>query len=111
MSIDNLTIKELRELKAILGGADDQGQSAFEVGKSYFIRTATFHCTGRLTAIYPQELVLEDAAWIADSGRFSAALHSGVYNEVEPFHKPVIVARGSIVDATEITTPLPREVK
>jgi hypothetical protein len=86
-------------------------QSAFEIGKNYFIRTATYHVTGRLTAIFDNELVLEDAASIADSGRFNKALTTGQFVEVEPFISPVIVSRGGIIDATEWTHELPRTVK
>lgn len=43
----------------------------FKIGKSYFFRTVTYHLTGRVKAVVGKFLVLEDAAWIADSGRFS----------------------------------------
>ena len=83
-----------------------QGKYAYPwiLGKNYFIRTVTMHLTGRLTFVGPQELVLEDAAWIADSGRFNEAIKNpDNCSEVEPFVRPVIVGRGAIVDATEIT--------
>ena len=85
--------------------------SAFEVGKSYFIRTATYHVIGQLDEIYTKELVLSSASWIADSGRFNAALVSGNFNEIEPFVNNVIVSRGGIIDATEWTHELPLKVK
>ena len=85
--------------------------SAFEVGKSYFIRTATYHVVGQLDAIYTKELVLSSASWIADSGRFNAALQSGNFEEVEPFVNDVIVSRGGIIDATEWDHDLPSQVK
>lgn len=114
MNIEEITIRQAREIIAMFGNVGIQvnrGSTAFEIGKSYFVRTATYHGTGRLIAIYPQELVFEDAAWIADSGRFSNALKTGVYLEVEPFHQDWIVSRGAIIDATELTSPLPRETK
>ena len=74
------------------------------LGKKYFIRTVTMHLTGELTFVGPQELVLLDAAWIADSGRFNEAIRDiSKCREVEPFARPVIIGRGSIVDATEIS--------
>ena len=85
--------------------------SAFVIGKKYFIRTATYHVVGKLEYIYPKELVLSSASWIADSGRFNAALVSGNFNEIEPFVNNVIVSRGGIIDATEWTHELPLKVK
>ena len=84
---------------------------SFEVGKNYLIRSVTMYYTGRLARITETDLLLEDAAWIADTGRFATALKTGVLNEVEPFADPVIVPRGCIVDATLWSHPLPREQK
>lgn len=80
-------------------------------GKSYFIRTVTFHYTGRCTISTPEWVELADAAWIADDGRFNEFLKTGIANEVEPFVCPVRITFGSIVDVTEFKHPLPREVK
>lgn len=78
----------------------------WNVGKNYFIRTVTHHHTGRLVAVYPAELVMEDAAWIADDGRFADALKNETFNEVEPFPsgRQIIIGRGSVIDAVEINT-------
>ena len=67
--------------------------------------------TGKLVAVTNQELVLEDAAWIADTGRFSECLTKGTFNEIEPFPNKIIIGRGSVIDATEFTHSLPRTVK
>lgn len=81
------------------------------VGKKYFIRTVTMHLTGELVSVGQHELVLKNAAWIADSGRFNEAVRDvSKCKEVEPFAAPVIVGRGAIVDATEISS-LVLEVK
>ena len=76
--------------------------SPWQIGKYYLIRTVTMIQTGKLTFVGPHELVLESASWIADTGRFSNALKSGDYSEVEPFHRPVIVGRGAVIDAVEV---------
>lgn len=56
--------------------------------------------TGKLVSVTNQELVLENAAWIADTGRFSDAVKSCAFNEVEPFPTGrVIIGRGSVIDA------------
>ena len=67
--------------------------------------------TGKLVDVTNQELVLEDAAWIADTGRFSECLAKGTFNEIEPFPNKIIIGRGSVIDATEFTHSLPRTVK
>ena len=54
------------------------------VGKAYFFRTVTYHLTGRVKKIIGNIFILEDAAWIADSGRFMQAIKEGKLNEVEP---------------------------
>ena len=76
----------------------------YKIGAVYLIRTVTMIDTGRLVAVTEQELVLEDAAWIADTGRFHDALKKVEFNEVEPFMDgKVIVGRGAIIDAQEIS--------
>lgn len=80
------------------------GNEAFpyEIGKNYFIRTVTHYFTGTLLYVGPQELLLENVCWIADTGRFSNALKSGSLNEVEPYSEGTfIIGRGSIVGASE----------
>jgi len=84
---------------------------SLRVGAAYFIRTVTYHYTGRIARISDYDIELQDAAWIADSGRFNAALTTGELNEVEPFPDSVVIARTAIVDATVWNHDLPREVK
>lgn len=82
------------------------------VGNNVFIRTVTHYLTGRVVSVDQSEVVLTDAAWIADTGRFHQAIQSGSWSEVEPYPdgQPVVVNRGAIVDATTIGN-LPRTVK
>ena len=111
MDIDKLTIGEVKQLQSLLVKQPCTGGSPWQVGSNYLIRTVTMIQTGRLVAVTAQELVLEDAAWIADTGRFSECLVTGVYSEVEPFPDgQVIVGRGAVIDAVQINT-LPRCVK
>ncbi len=90
---------------------EDLNNTSLKVGTSYLIRTVTMMYTGRMKAITDTDFVLEDAAWIADSGRYNAALKDGTLNEVEPYLGDVSVSRASYVDATEWTHALPRIVK
>lgn len=104
MNIEDLTIKQAKELSAIFCGGKTTDNSAWEVGKTYLIRTVTMVDTGRLVAVGDNELVLEDAAWIADTGRFADAVKKAEFNEVEPFPAGrVIIGRGAVIDAVEIT--------
>lgn len=103
MNIDNLTIGEAMQIAEMVGGGKNPDDTHWKIGKCYLIRTVTMVQTGRLVKVCPQELVLEDAAWIADTGRFADALISSEFNEVEPFPPgPVIIGRQSIIDAVQI---------
>lgn len=105
MNIEDLTIGEARKLAELFysksGVVDD---AHWKVGKCYLIRTVTMIQTGRLVKVTDKELILEDAAWIVDTGRFSDAIKSLDFNEVEPFPDGhVIVGRGAIIDAVQIS--------
>ena len=110
IDVDKLTIGELRQLQALLASPAGSCSSPWEIGAAYLIRTVTMIDTGRLVQVTEQELVLEDAAWIADTGRFAQALVSAEFNEVEPFPEGrVIIGRGAVVDALKLSAPLPRK--
>lgn len=76
------------------------------VGGAYFFRTVTYHLTGRITQVLGNLLVLEDAAWIADSGRFTQAIKDGVLSEVEPVGA-AIVNLSAVTDMFPWKHPLP----
>jgi len=54
------------------------------VGHCFFIRTVTYHLVGKVTKRIGHFLQLEQASWVADSGRFMNAIKEGKLNEVEP---------------------------
>lgn len=81
------------------------------VGNAVFIRTVTMYYTGTILEITERAILLGDAAWIADTGRFSNALKTGVLGEVEPYHAPVAINADHILDVTTWGHALPREVK
>lgn len=105
-----LTIDEIKQLA---GCAPAENEShPYEIGQAYLIRTVTHIQTGRLMAVHRQELVIEDAAWIADTGRFMQALKDGALGEVEPFPDgPVIIGRAAIIDVAKFQHALPRSQK
>lgn len=110
MNINEQTVGQVKEIQGLLGGRT--GSHPYKIGKNYFIRTVTHHLTGRLVKVTSNELVLEDAAWIADDGRFHKALKDGELSEVEPFpNGEIIVGRGSLIDCCEWLHALPRNAK
>jgi hypothetical protein len=60
------------------------------VGEKFYFRTVTYHLTGRVKKVIGSILELENAAWIADSGRFMNAIKEGKLNEVEPVGRAYI---------------------
>ena len=84
----------------------------WEIGKEYVIRTVTMIDVGTLVAITEHEIVLKNASWIADTGRWNHFLEKGMYSESEPYPDGiVIVGRGSVVDATIWKHGVIRKVK
>lgn len=88
-------------------------KSPFIKGKKYLIRTVTMYWTGQVVTADAQFIVLQDAAWVADCGRYSEALEKGVdgLREVEAIKGEAIVSIGAIVDAVEWPHALPRATK
>lgn len=67
------------------------------VGKKLYIRTVTYHCTGKVEKIVGNMAELSTGAWIADSGRFMGAIKNGELDEVEPVGQ-MWVNLGSVID-------------
>lgn len=110
---------ELKELEALENKVQEKKSKQeykslevpFQVGKNYFIRTVTYFATGRIKAIVGSFLVLEEAAWIADTGRFRQAIMEGTLNEVEPVEVDMFLNIASITDAFVWKHDLPRKQK
>lgn len=73
-----------------------------EVGKHYAFRTVTMIYVGTLVAVSETEFVLEDAAWIPETARWSSFVKDGEVSECEPYTKAVVISRGAMLDVTEI---------
>lgn len=80
------------------------------VGQKLYIRTVTYHCTGQVEKRMGSFLQLKDAAWIAESGRFSNAIKEGTLDEVEPVGI-MWVNLNSVVDFFPWKHKLPQEQK
>jgi len=106
---DNLTLGEIKELMSLFNKPHAEQKEFMQVGGCYFIRTVTLHYVGRIKDISDREILLEDAAWIPDTGRFYNCLKNGEFSEVEPFLNPICISRGAIVDYTAWSHKLPRD--
>ena len=82
-------------------------------GKDVFVRTVTYHYTGRCVMDGCDHLVLVDAAWVADSGRWAEFLVSGDPSEVEPYPDglELCLNKSAIVEMFEWPHALPRTTK
>lgn len=116
MDINELTVGQLKELSLLLGNKNESSKShPFEIGKHYFIRTVTMSHVGKLEKVFDDTLVLSNASWVADSGRLSDAMKSGLESlsstELEPFVNDLIIGRGALIDMTIYNFPLPTKQK
>lgn len=107
MNIEELTIKQARELSSLFPA---QTKHFFEIGKNYIVRTVTMIYTGKLVDVGSTELVLVDCAWIPDTGRYMDFVAKGTVSECEPFPdgQRVIIGRGGLMDACVLNASLPR---
>ncbi len=111
MNIDELTLGQLKEIKENVG-VKRVSKHPYEIGENYFIQTVTHYYTGRLLEVLEKELILEDAAWIADTGRFSDFIKDGKFNEVEPYPEgKLVLGRDSLIQAFKWKFKLPRDQK
>lgn len=98
-------------LEMAIGGEKNMvSDHPFKVGDSYFIRTVTYHFVGTIKEIVGKWIVLKDASWVADSGRFHVALEKGELSEVEYMDK-AIINMDTITDAALWTNKIPKESK
>jgi hypothetical protein len=115
-NVDDLTVGQLKEIQKLVGCTNtsptETSDFPIALGENVMIRTVTMIQVGKLVHTGKHELVLENAAWVADTGRFNEFLAKGSYNECEPFPDgKVVVGRGAIVDACVWKHDLIRKVK
>jgi len=84
-------------------------------GGVMLVETVTKFFVGEVVSVHPQEIVLCNACWVANTGRYHEFLSTGDggdYMELEPCQDgPVIIGRGSIVDAQPYAHGLIRVAK
>lgn len=84
---------------------------AFPFEGPVIIRTVTHYYTGKVMQSRDGFVILNEAAWIADTGRWSECLKTGTVKEVEPFPGEVAISLGSIIDVSPWNHNLPQTVK
>ena len=90
-------------------------ESGWEIGENYLIRTVTHIQVGQLEEINDKEIILCNASWVADTGRFHEMQLKGLENdddsEIEPFVNNIIINRSALIDATKYNHKLPKQAK
>jgi len=79
-------------------------------GDKVLIRTVTYFQAGEFVEQRDGFIHLKNASWIADTGRFTQAVATASFNEVEMFAKPVLVNIAAIIDITFLPS-LPKDQK
>jgi hypothetical protein len=107
MDIDKLTLGEVKQLTHLFNPDEVTSYSpshSFVTGKLYLIQTVTHYFSGILVSVTDSDIVLDKAAWIADTGRFADAMvASEKLLEIEPLPGAYIVSRGAIIGFCEPT--------
>lgn len=114
MNIEELTIKQARELANLFGGASAASKRLpIHVGEKLHVRTITAFFTGEVTAVSEDEIELTKAAWIADEGRAAQAWATGQFAEVEPFpdDDKIVLNRATFLTVRRLKHDLPRSQK
>jgi hypothetical protein len=105
---------KLKLIEAILGAQCAEpniNEEVFAKGEKLLIATVTRYWTGRVVGTRGKFLLIDDAAWIPDTGRFSDAVRIGELSEVEPVEGVVRLNMDSFVDVVTWAHALPRERK
>ena len=70
----------------------------FKKGEQYFVQTATHYYAGTLADVNDNALLLTDAAWVADTGRFNQFMGGAKPFELEPCGPaPVLISLGAVI--------------
>jgi len=98
------SVKSGTKAQSEIGALDDL------IGQCWFFRTVTYHLVGRVKKRIGNFFYLEEASWVASSGRFMQAIMDGTLDEVEPVGD-AIVNINAITDGFPWVHPLPKNQK
>tara|TARA_R100001480_G_scaffold7322_2_gene14914 strand:+ start:229 stop:561 length:333 start_codon:yes stop_codon:yes gene_type:complete len=110
MNIDELTIGEAKVIAEMFGNNNTTLQP-YKIGQTYMFRTVTHIIVGVVEDVGDKEIVLSEASWIPDTGRYHNFIKDGTLEEVEPYIDKVIIGRGALVDSTVWRHGTPKEQK
>lgn len=110
ININDLTLGQIKELQNI-NLVNNSIELPFQIGEAYLFRTVTHIEVGRVKKIIGQFVELEDASWIADTGRYHDCLKKGIFNEVEPYPLYTGINTQSLINYTPWLHALPKEQK
>ena len=113
MNIENLTLKQIREIQALPAPGIPTTASHPLVGKNVIVRTVTMIYTGRLVATNNEVFELLDCSWIPETDRYMQFVENGSVKECEPYPSdlPVYINKGALLDMCELRKALPRSQK
>ena len=104
MMINDVEYVRKSDIQKVEYSCKERKEGPWEIGKSYLIRTVTMIQHGKLLDVTDKELVITDASWIADTGRFHDFMIGKCQpKEVEPFAPGiVIINRAAVIDAQQL---------
>jgi hypothetical protein len=80
---------------------------SLKIGDAVFIQTVTYFYLGKVASVAFDEIVLDNATCVYDTGRLSEYLQTGRISASEPFLDPVSISRAAVVAVTKWRHPLP----
>lgn len=125
INVNELTIAQVKEIAAMfpnqapslslasatIESIADTSSAPVEIGKSYLFRTVTHIEVGKVKSVHGNFITLEQASWIADTGRYHDCLAKGVFNEVEPYPETTTINAASLINYAPWSHALPTEQK
>lgn len=120
IDINELTIGEVKKINEMFNvntlqrpvdSVAGKAKIPVEIGEAYLFRTVTHIEVGRVKSVMGAFVTLEDASWIADTGRYHYCLRDGVFNDVEPYPLTTTINSSSLINFAPWPHKLPKEQK
>lgn len=103
--------KMAKEMAANQNVEVGENESICKLGAKVIIFTVTKYYTGRICGLSDKHIKLQEAGWVASTGRLSETMKTGILNEFEAYpenYHPEI-NRDGIIEIGPWNYPLPRE--
>lgn len=84
----------------------------FKVGSKVFLWGLNKMTTGTIVALHDDSVILDNASWVADSGRFHEFMQdpASKASEVEMYPGKIQLNTATLIDATLVSS-IPKETK